>query len=247
MFPGLGFHTRLIIAWVVLTAAPQLNASTLFEDDYPLEIELTGPMGTLVRTKEQRTEHPFTLGIDNHQLDILMRSRGKSRVRVCVFPPLKLNLEGADTRGTPLEGREKLKLVTRCNKSDRSEQDVLEEYAAYRIFQLLSDVSYRVRLVRITFNDTDHWVKQKYRESYGFLIAPFDALAARVGGEVSEIPAVSLKQLDDTQGRWFTCFSILSPIRTGRLWRRMLKKTAVITFTWSVSAKSCFQCRGILI
>jgi hypothetical protein len=152
---------------------------------------------------------PFRLRVDNHQLEIQVKPRGKSRLRVCDFPPLRLNFKDANTNGTPFEGQEKLKLVVRCRKNERSVQDVLEEYAAYRIFELLSAVSYRVRLVHITYNDTDQRMDQKYRESYGFLIEPLAQVAARAGGEVSKIPAVSLQRLETRQAALVYVFQYL--------------------------------------
>ena len=199
MAPSVGFKTGLLLAWVALNVTPRLHASTLFEEDSPLDLTLTGPVRTLVADKEKRTEMPFSLEIDDHEVEIMVRSRGKSRMRVCDFPPLRLNFEGAETAGTPFEGQGKLKLVVRCRKGDRSEQDVLEEYAAYRIFALLTDVSYRVRLVHITFEDTDDRPVRGYRQSYGFLIEPLEQLASRVGGMVAEVPAVALTWIDDDQ------------------------------------------------
>jgi len=205
----LGFKTGLLLAWVALNAIQQAHASTLFEDDSLLEIGLTGPMGALVADKEKRIEMPFTLAIDGHEFGLKVRSRGKSRIGACVFPPLKLSFETSETAGTPFEGQKKLKLVHRCRKGERSGQDVLEEYAAYRIFALLTDVGYRVRLVRITINDTDGRFDRAYPQSYGFLIEPLEALAARVGGKAAEVPAVALTWMDDPQAALIYVFQYL--------------------------------------
>jgi len=199
MVPFKGCISGLLLAWAALAVAPQLHASVLFEEDAPLEISLTGPMGTLVEEKEERIEMPFTLSTGGREVGVLIRSRGKSRMRVCDFPQLRMNFDGATTAGTPFEGQDKLKMVVRCRKGDRDGQDVLEEYAAYRIFALLSDVSYRVRLVHITINDTDDRIFRGFRQGYGFLIEPLEQIASRVGGTVPEIPAVALKWLDDGQ------------------------------------------------
>ena len=193
------FHGKILLIWLLLALVSPLYAGSLFEDDFPLEIELTGPLWSLNENKKERKEWPFQIRTDKHELEVLLRARGNSRLRVCDFPPLRFNFKNTDTSSTVFEGQEKLKLVTRCRKNDRSEDDVLEEYAAYRIFGLLSDVSFRVRLVHITYKDTDDRIKEKYRTSYGFLIEPEDQLAFRVGGSLSEIPAVSLKKLDKHQ------------------------------------------------
>lgn len=91
-------------------------------------------------------------------------------------------------------------MVTHC-KSDnnRAERNVLDEYTAYRIFNLISDASYRVRLVRITYSDTDEKLKDLEREYYGFFIETDVELAARLGGQVAEISGIHYSHLDDHQ------------------------------------------------
>ena len=188
-----------VLILLVARLVSPLCVASIFEDQSPLEIELTGPLWSLIDKKEERKEWPFSLLIGQTELDLEVRARGNSRMRVCDFPPLRFNFKKADTIGTPFGGQNKLKLVTRCKKGDRYEKDVLEEYAAYRIFSLLSDVSYRVRLVHLTYTDTDGRLDKAFRESYGYLIEPLGQLASRVNGTLPEIPAVSLKRLDEEQ------------------------------------------------
>jgi len=192
-------HWNIILAWLLSSLVSPLFAASLFEDHTPLEIELTGPMWSLVENKEDREERSFQLQSGALELDVQVRARGNSRMRVCSFPPLRLNFRKTDTVRTVFEGQDKLKLVTRCRKSDRYENDVLEEYVAYRIFSLLSDVSFRTRLVHLTYNDSDDRLPEAYRSSYGFLIEPFDHLVSRVDGSLSGLPAISLRQLDKSQ------------------------------------------------
>lgn len=198
------FHVvSMVMLKILLFTLPAFNAQAvqipLFEDDSPIEIELTGPIWSLVDQREEQKEWPFRLKTQTLELDLKVRARGNSRLRVCAFPPLRLNFKKSELSGTLFEGQDKLKLVTPCKKSDRSKADVVEEYAAYRIFSLLTDVSFRVRLVNITYNDTDGRLNENFRQSYGFLIEPVDQLVARAGGSLTEIPAVSLRSIDAEQ------------------------------------------------
>ena len=192
-------HWVIFFAWCLCAAANPLYASSLFEDHTILELELTGPLSSLIDNKEDREEQVFRLKNGTLELDIKVRARGNSRMRVCDFPPLRFNFKKGDTAGTLFEGQDKIKLVTRCKKADRYQADALEEYVAYQIFSLLSDVSFRTRLVHLTYNDADGSLPKAYRESYGFLIEPLGQLVSRVGGGLSELPAVSLRQLDKDQ------------------------------------------------
>jgi hypothetical protein len=190
---------KMILVWLVLGLVSPLRAAPLFEADTPIEIELTGPLWTLFETREERKEWPFRLNTQTFEFNLLVKARGNSRMRICAFPPLRLNFKKGQLEGTPFEGQDKLKLVTLCKKGDRSRADVMEEYAAYKIFSLFSDISFRVRLVNIKYNDTDDRIHEKFRQSYGFLIENQDHLAKRVGGRLSEIPAVALNRIDEKQ------------------------------------------------
>jgi len=193
------FVTLIFLLFALSVISVQAGQSPLFEADSALEIELTGPLKSLIESREEPREWPFRLHTQTFEIDLQVRARGNSRKRLCAFPPLRFNFKKDQLTGTPFEGQDKLKLVTLCKKSDRSKVDVMEEYAAYRIFGLLTEVSFRVRLVNFSFNDTDDRLHEKFRQSYGFLIESQDQLAVRVDGSLSEIPAVSLKWLDENQ------------------------------------------------
>jgi hypothetical protein len=79
-------------------------------------------------------------------------------------------------------------MVVPCHLGrDSYEPLVLREYLLYRAYGLVTDLSYRVRLARITFRDEagrDDTVTR-----WGFFIEDASALAARVGGEVVDLPA----------------------------------------------------------
>ena len=164
---------HLLVFCTLATAFP-LYAGPLFENLEPLQIEMTGPLTSLIKKKEKREEWPFRIRVNGKSQAVNIRARGKSRLRLCKFPPLRLNFKDTDTSGTVFEGEEKLKLVTHCRKGDRFSKNVLKEYVAYRIFNLLSDNSFRVRLVHITYIDSDRNIDKNKTDNYGFLIEPVD-------------------------------------------------------------------------
>lgn len=194
--------TRLHLLILLMAALPQAaSASPLFENAEVIEAELSGPLHTLFKRKheEERQEYPFTLTANGVQHDIKVRIRGKSRVSLCTFPPLRLNFGGVGTAGTAFEGQDKLKLVTHCTSSKFSESDLLEEYAAYRIFNLLTDTGYRVRLMRIRYTDSAGRLRGLSDPKYAFLIEAKSELAARNGGALAERPVAIRTDLDTAQ------------------------------------------------
>lgn len=195
----LPYPTQTLLVLVLAALACRAEASPLFEDDKVLAISLTGPFSTLIEEKKSRAEFPFVLGVDGVEQRINVRVRGKSRTRVCDFPPLRLDFTGQRPEETVFVGQGKLKLVTHCRNSAAAQADMLEEYAAYKIFNLISDVSYKVRLVEVTYYDSDGRMKEKSFVRKGFLIESSSELADRVGGERVKTAGVSMNSLDEQQ------------------------------------------------
>jgi hypothetical protein len=85
-------------------------------------------------------------------------------------------------------GLKKTKLVTHCRNSSQAEQFVFLEYLIYKIYNILSDESYQVRLAKIHWIDTqgDYEAYQKW----GFIIENTQQLEARLGGKFINIQTV---------------------------------------------------------
>lgn len=184
---------------ILLAHASHANDSLLFEDDSVLKASLTGPLGSLFEDVNGRKEFQFTFRATGAEHAIKVRLRGKSRRRECDFPPLRLNFASDDATQTIFEGQDKLKLVTHCLDRKSSQIDTLQEYAAYRIFNLISDIGYKVRLLHITYTDTDGILEEETSDRYGFLIESSSELANRVGAQPLNETGVSLRSLDDKQ------------------------------------------------
>jgi len=198
-----------IVFVVLLNVTFSCGAAALFEGDDVLEVTLTGPLDSVLDDKVQRREQPFVLRVGDADISILARVRGNSRARVCRFPPLRLNFTGSEVRETVFEGQKKLKLVLLCREGERGRMDVLEEFAAYRIFNMLSDISYKVRLLHITYLDTDRRSKLESQASWGFVIEPGEQLAERAGGEWAQLPGVKMSQVAESQAALVFVFQYL--------------------------------------
>lgn len=200
-------HVSFVFLLAVWLGQP-LCAAPLFEDDAVIDIELTGPLGRLIDGPSTGPELPFTLRAEGVEHRIQVRLRGKSRLRVCSFPPLRLNFAAGAVEGTLFEDQDKLKLVTHCRGNERAEQDMLLEYAAYRIFNLLSDASYRVREVRISYTDTSG-EGTRIGPTYGFLIESIEGLADRIAAEPVELEGISRSGVEPAQAALVYVFHYL--------------------------------------
>ena len=114
------------------------------------------------------------------RLDIKLRARGNFRRSkdTCNFPPLRLNFAKKKSSDTLFEKQDKVKLVTQCQNSTQFEKLVVREYLAYRVFNILTDKSFKVRLVNAEYVNTDNGGKSIRHQA--FLIEDKKRLARRL-------------------------------------------------------------------
>jgi hypothetical protein len=113
------------------------------------------------------------------ELDVQIRTRGNFRHANCDFPPLYLNFKRSQAEGTLFDQQNKLKMVVHCKDSGRYQESVLREYLAYRILNSLTDRSFRVRLLQVTYVDSEDRRPRMVRGA--FLIEDENRLADRLG------------------------------------------------------------------
>jgi hypothetical protein len=92
------------------------------------------------------------------------------------------------------EGERRIKLVTHCRNSDQYEQYVLQEYLIYQAYALLTDLSLRTRLARITYEDAAG--REKPVTRYAVLIEDERRLAERHRMRVVEDTGAPVARLD---------------------------------------------------
>jgi len=168
---------------LLLLCARSLDASPLFDDQATIEASITGPFGSLFEDIQRPAYQRFSLEAGGTRQPVDVRLRGHSRLRVCEFPPLRLKFREDDEAQGIFAGQDKLKLVTHCRNHDRGEQDLLEEYTAYRILNIVTDLSYRVRLLRIRYRDNEGRTYGDAASRFGFVIESKQEFAGRTGAQ----------------------------------------------------------------
>lgn len=134
----------------------------LFQDDTVLKAVLTAPISQAYAQRHQEARIYFPgqwtyideLG-ETQRLEVSIRTRGHFRREVCEMPPLQLNFKKSQVKGTLFAGQNKLKLVAPCREGKRYQQYVILEYLAYKIYQIITDQGFTVRLVRLSYVDRD--------------------------------------------------------------------------------------------
>ena len=171
----------------VVIAEAKTAVDPLFAGDELLRIRITAPMTTIMKERPIEKYVPGTFeyvaadgSTVEFQIGLRTRGRFRRRVETCDFAPLRINFRKSEVKGTLFDKQDKLKLVTHCaNKSPRYQQSVVSEYLAYRIFNLLTDISFRARLLEVTYIDTDR--DDRETVSYAIFIEHQDRMAKRIG------------------------------------------------------------------
>ncbi|MEN8155853.1 MAG: hypothetical protein ABFS10_02800 [Bacteroidota bacterium] len=156
--------------------------SDLFEGADPLELTLTFNLKQYQREKSDEKYKPVHLNLRvNDSLEIekevRIKPRGNFRRNHCTFAPFWLNIRKADVKNIHLQDVKRMKIVTHCQGGKDYTDYVLKEYLAYRIYNILSPVSFRVRLIRMKYVDTGR--KNRVTESWAFMIEPEKMVAER--------------------------------------------------------------------
>lgn len=179
---------RTILASLAFCAAAfgtAAHAQTqLFSADTELQLIIEGPLNTLIREAPRSTDpYPATVTLvgagEPSRFEIELSARGLSRRTRgnCTMPPLRLDFDGDTVRGTVFQGQNRIKLVTRCRAGAVFEQVNAHEYLAYRLYNEITPLSYRVRPVRVTYRDTDG--RRREETQLNFLIEDIDDVAHR--------------------------------------------------------------------
>ncbi len=196
-----GIWAALIGLVAFCAVAPASAQTRLFSDDTELPVVIEGPIGDIVRRAARNTDPvAAAITVEDRRYDIELSPRGFSRrtLGICQFPPLRINVSG-ERQGTLMQGQNKLKLVTRCRPGAAFEQLTVLEYTAYRLYNEITPLSYRVRPVRVTYRDNAS--RRREETQFNFLIEDSGDLARRNNRAEIEVGSreVASAQLDPQQ------------------------------------------------
>ncbi|HEV8506146.1 MAG TPA: hypothetical protein VGQ53_12120 [Chitinophagaceae bacterium] len=159
--------------------AQVIDAVKFFEDDAVLDASLTLDFGKLIKTSSKPEYFPATfsckMGDSTISEQIRAIARGHIRKEICYMPPVKLNFH--NTTSPKLYPLGSLKMVCTCYENNNSDQLLLKEYLVYKMYNLITDKSFRVRLMNLSYADANP--KKKPYVGHAFLIESDKAMAKR--------------------------------------------------------------------
>jgi hypothetical protein len=191
----------LIAAAVSLALPAAAHADDpLFASNEQIQLTMKAPFSALFRNRQSDQMIPGMLtDPTGRALPISLKLRGITRrtSEVCDFPPVRVEFTVPPPPSSVFAGQKGLKLVTHCRNSGSFQQNVLLEYGAYKMYNVLTPHSFRVRLASINYQDADG---RPIVTRVGFFIEPLKDVAKRNGTIVTHgpprIPTTDLTPVD---------------------------------------------------
>ncbi len=164
----------------------KVKLGPLFKKEEMLEFSLTTNFTSLMKDRKN-AKQPYRwarLEYDRKKkgavaLNVRVKVRGNFRRSPsnCTFPPLLLNIPSKKDKNTVFERQNLLKLVTHC----QNEEYIFQEYLVYKMYNLLTDNSFKARLAKVTYLDSAG--KRESETRFAFLLEEESYMAKRNGAK----------------------------------------------------------------
>lgn len=188
------------------------NRLGLFERNDLLKLSLRYDLNYFIKEKPDSLYIDALLTIHFTKLDsinnnIRIRARGSYRYRTCLFPPIRLNFKKSNTEYEDLENEGNIKIVTHCDTSEVFEKYMLREFLVYKLYNVISDYSFKVRLLEIEYIDISEEVSGFTK--YAFAIEPMKQLSDRSKGVEIENEKIGFNYLLNGQAEKIALFQYM--------------------------------------
>lgn len=185
-----------------------MKSDALFSDQTPLEIKLGYSNKDMNRKTNDSTFINTTLEFLQNEkwssLQVNLRARGNFRRNECYFPPIKMKIKKDQYQGTIFDGNKTMKLVLPCKLESENNDNILQEYIAYKIYERISPFHFKTRRVNIDFSEPKGKKIKKFALK-GFLIEDDKRVAKRHEGKVFEryVHPMAMQHLTSVQNAFF--------------------------------------------
>lgn len=166
---------------LVYSQPPAIDKVQFFNDTSMLTATITTNMGNLF-SKRNRTGFTFPATFTSKLSDginvndqIVLELRGHMRKEYCYIPPIKVIFKS--NKSSVMRSLKSLKLVNECKLNNVYDQYLLKEFMVYKIYNLLTDMSFHVRLLHLDLQDSSG--KKKTITEHAFLLEDIKEVAKR--------------------------------------------------------------------
>jgi hypothetical protein len=208
--------TLLLLGAATIATIPARAQSLLFDSHEALELRIASDFRGLMAERDslQLAAFPATFGYaaasgEPVAVDARLKLRGhwRRQHRNCNFAPIKVEFPKGARAGTIFEGQGDLKLVVHCRKGERFQQYVVREYLVYRLYNLLTPLSHRVRLVRARYVDSSG--KSDSLPAWAFFLENDRKVAQRNQAKLVQATGARWDDVDADHGALVSAFEYL--------------------------------------
>ena len=178
----------------------------LFAASDPIHITIQAPLSGVIRSRSSNPVQGTLTDPNGQPLPVALSARGITRrsADTCQFPPLRVQFTSPPPATSLFAGQKKLKLVTHCRSTPSFQQYVLLEYSAYKMYNLLTPHSFRVRLANIDYRDENG---RPIVSRVGYFLEDLGDVAARNGTRETHAPEmIPLSDLNPADAARYTLF-----------------------------------------
>lgn len=200
----------------VVGAEEEQQRGLLFADAAPLALQLTLDFDAICLdpTVSDCVDTPATLSYraedgTEHKFDILLRTRGRGseRTSACAFPSFFIRFPPEQTHGTLFAGESSVPFTTHCFHHSKLYQAYsILEYLAYRLYNLVTENSLKVRLARVSYRRAG---SKRTFTRYGFFTEHFEGMAERIGAEIWETEQLDPRRTDAVELAMLSVFQYM--------------------------------------
>jgi hypothetical protein len=180
------------------------KVTALFRDQSILPIKLSYSNKEMKRNTNDSTYLLSHLYFQDEEkwdsIPVKIRARGNYRRAHCYFPPIKVKIKKDDAKGTIFKGNKELKVVLPCVQASNTQDNIVKEYMAYKIYEEISPYSFKTRMADIEFIELKG-NKTKVHNIKGFFIEDIDRVAARQNARKMKRVVHPLEQDDEASAQ----------------------------------------------
>lgn len=175
------------LAAAALPARAQSARGSFYDDQSILRLTLVADFGQFKHDARDlnspyRNAHiKYIEGGKEVSVPVKIKPRGIWRRKSCEMPPVRLRFDKDSTHHTLFTKQHRMKLVVPCRNNDEGEQYLLSEFQLYRVYNVLTPLSFKARLAHVAFVDSRKG--DTIQNRYAFLGEEPEDAAARMGGK----------------------------------------------------------------
>ncbi|MDX1761183.1 MAG: hypothetical protein R3218_03435 [Christiangramia sp.] len=174
--------------------------SELFQNDELMQVSLRYSNKDIKKeTNDSTYIYTYLKYADKDQswdsLEVRLRRRGNFRLENCNYAPLKVKIKKSAAKDSPFEDHKNLKMVLPCLEQRDMNDNVIKEYLAYKLYEVISPYHFKTQLAELKYEEL-RGNKIKTHDFKTFFIEDDKHVAKRIGGKVIKSNIHPLNHMD---------------------------------------------------